>query len=267
MMSSIRPRQRSTIRQLRPRTQVLIRLGQLATIGLFLLAWDVAGRSRPLTLSDPGAVMRELGRWLQGTNGRWTDVAVTSKEALFGFVLAATAGVMLAAIVVASDSLLRFVMPFVGALNALPKIALAPLFVVLFGIDMRSKVYFVAAVLLFIPFFSLVSAARGLDQHLIQNVEMLGGARRHVIRHVHVPSMLTALITSLRLIAAWSLLAAIISEFIVSREGIGHVIKEGQQVLRNDIVLGGVLLVATVAFVVDRLLVWLERLLVRWRPS
>lgn len=249
------------------RALLAVRAAQVATVLAVLFVWDRAGQDQPLTVSTPSAVLTEVEGWITGDDGRWSDLAVTANEAALGFGLAMALGVTAAVVIASWAPLLRFSGPFVGLLNALPKIALAPLFVVLFGIDLQAKVLFVAAVLSFIPFFNLLSTVQGIDVNLIRNLRMLGAGRLAIFREVYVPATSLALVTSLRLMAAWALPAAIVSEIIASSEGVGFVMKEGENQLRMDIVLGSVVVVAAIAFAFDRIVVAVERRYTRWRPA
>jgi NitT/TauT family transport system permease protein len=148
---------------------------------------------------------------------------------------------------------------------ALPKLALAPIFLLVFGFGTESKVYFIAACLWFIPFHSLYTSLTVVDRSLLSNTRMLGARIHHRIWHVYVPSALRAALTTARVTAAFALIAAVIAEFLASTGGIGYEIQQAQQTVQPKFAIAGILIIATIGLIIDRLFVLFERLfIVKW---
>jgi len=154
--------------------------------------------------------------------------------------------------------------PIVAGLNGRPKIALGPLYLLLFGIGIWSKIYFVATVVFFIPFYSLFMSLRSIDFVLLQNIKILGASPRWLVLDVYLPALIGTLIGSLRLTASWAMLSAAVGEMLASSAGIGFKINQGQHLLQNDVVLAGIILISAIVLIVDRLLVRVERHFARW---
>lgn len=249
------------------RQRALVVAAQMLTVAALLYGWHVVGASSSTGFSNPADVGEQLLQWVRGDHGRWHDLSLTLQEASIGLLLAVLGGTALALAVTTTNWLLRFVTPFIVVVNAIPKLALAPLFILIFGIGMNAKVYYVTAGLAVLPFFALVNSVRDADPMLAVNVRVLGGGRRQVVRHVNLPAMGAALVATLRLSVTWALLVATVGETFVSQAGVGHVVRTGQQQLRNDVVLGGIIVVAVLAFVSDRILLRIERRLLRWRSA
>jgi NitT/TauT family transport system permease protein len=163
--------------------------------------------------------------------------------------------------------MLRFLAPFISALNALPKIALAPIFILWFGTGVTSKTLFVASLVTFMMFYATLFALKMLDQSLISNMRLLGASRIDLLLHVYAPAMVKQVISSLRTSSAWALLGAVIAEYLASNQGLGFLIAQGQQTFRTDVVVAGILVVAVLAVCIDRLLHFLERRLSRWSST
>ena len=240
------------------RRRLAVLVAQIATVLGLLFGWSHDSPNLEMGISRPTAVYHALRTWL--TNGALRSyIPVTLKEELFGFALGLGVALALALILASSRVLTEFCEPFIAVVNALPKFALGPLFVLVFGIHFLSKVYFVATAVFFVPFIAIFTAITTIDHDLLHNIRALGAGRRDLLQQVYVPATLSAVISSLRITATFALLAAVVSELIASTSGIGYEISSAQQNLQADFVLAGVLIVAAIAFFLDRLLVLFER--------
>lgn len=246
---------------------VSIRLVQVAIVTVILIAWHVAGANSEywdLVISRPESVLAMLGTWVDDPEW-WYDLCLTLQEAGIGYLLGVVVAVVLVAVVSSSSRLEAFLSPFLAAVNALPKIVLAPIFVLWFGIGVQSKVYFVAAALFFIVFFGVHTGLKTIDRALLDNARVLGASTRQVILTVHAPAVVTWLFASLRLSAATALLAAVVAEYLGATGGLGYRISSARSVLQTDAVIAGIFVIAVVAVIADRILVRVERHFSRWR--
>jgi NitT/TauT family transport system permease protein len=243
-----------------------ISFAQLVTVIIALSAWQWVGSDKNLTLfiSTPGAVAHQLVSW-SAEPAKWAAAGATLGEAALGFLIAVVSAVLLGSLVGGSASLARFFDPFITAANAVPKLAMAPLFIMIFGIGLVSKVYFVSTAVFFIPFYNIFAGFRAMDPVFVQNVRILGAGWGWRVRDVYAPALFGTLIASLRVTASWSVLAAVIAECIAASSGIGLIISQGQAELQNDVVLAGVVVVSTMVFIIDRSLVLIERRFASWR--
>lgn len=246
------------------RAGVSVRLAQAATVIVVLAVWQAYGSRPSIAVSSPSDVFAQLRQW-STTGDRWEDLRSTITVAARGLLLGMIVGGLMAIVVSLNASVARFLAPIIGALNALPRIALAPAFILAFGIGTNSKTFFVATALFLVPFYNIFTAIRNMDPVLARNARVLGGRRRNLVRDVYAPAVGAAVVVSLRLSAAIALLATLLSEFIASSSGIGNQIRQGQNFFENDIVLAGIVLIALVTFTVDRLALLVQRRALRWR--
>jgi NitT/TauT family transport system permease protein len=209
-------------------------------------------------------VASALGQWLTGSSLRH-DILVTLEESALGLLLALLIAIVLAIPLASSRRIADFANPFVAVVNAIPKIALAPLFLLVFGLGLRSKVYFIAAAVFFLPFYSLFRSLTTVDRAYLETVQVLGGNRAWRIRDVYLPAMVAATITSLRITVAFSLLSAVVAELVSSSEGIGYEIQQAQNNLQPNYIISGVLVVAVLVYVSDLILRFVERRTLAWR--
>ncbi|HEX5118069.1 MAG TPA: ABC transporter permease [Pseudonocardiaceae bacterium] len=242
---------------------------RVVLVGAFVAAWQVGGSSSTyatLVFSTPAAVVQRIGQWL--TDGSWwVSFGATLQEAVLGYLLGVAVALVLVAITAPSRLVTRFLAPFIAALNALPKIALAPVFILLFGTRLESKVLFIASLIGFMVFYAVSAAVQTIDRTLIANMRVLGASRTDLLRNVYGPAMLGQVIASLRVSSAWALLAAVIAEYLAANQGLGYLIAHGQQTFATADVIAGIVVVAFVAVALDRILVVVERRLSRWRPQ
>jgi ABC-type nitrate/sulfonate/bicarbonate transport system permease component len=256
------PRRRAGLRAI-----AVLAVQVLMVAGLVVI-WALASRRLGVRLlvSTPGAVISWWWEWAQGrrVNGL-EDLRVTLYEALLGYLLGIVLGVAGAVLMSASWWVRQVLAPLAAIANALPKIAMAPLFILVFGATLPGKVYFVTAGVVFIAFFSVYSGLRSIDRIYIDHVRALGAGRLWLIREVYAPATVGWLATSLRLMAAWSLASAVIAEYISSSSGMGYVIAFGQQLIKPEQVIAGILTIAAVAMAADRVIVQVERRFRGWR--
>jgi NitT/TauT family transport system permease protein len=266
-----RPRSATPMPPSARRRRRLIRTAQVLIVVALIGVWQWIGggsKTQALTISTPWDTARWIGQWAAGSQVHgWSDLVATLEEAALGWLLGVAIGVILAVVLASSAWMRLFGAPFVSVLNALPKIALAPLFILIFGETLTSKVYFVTAGIFFITFYNVFGGIRSIDLLLLRNARMLGASRAWLVREVYAPAILGWVMTSLRLTSAWALTAAVIAEYLGSIQGMGYIVSIGQQSANIPEVLGGVLVVAVVALIVDRILVHVERHFARWRQT
>jgi NitT/TauT family transport system permease protein len=249
----------------------VIRLAQVGLLAVILISWQIAGsvsETNRLLFSTPIDVATWIWDWAQGEYGNGlTDLAVTTAEALIGWVVGVALGAVVGAAMGSSRLLSDYGAPFVALLNAIPSIAFAPIFILIFGASYESKVYFVITVTFFIAFFSVFAGIRGIDANLLRNVRMLGASPLWKLRTVYAPATLGWLLTSLRLAWAWALAAAVVAEYLGAPQGMGSLVATGQRTDDVAAVLGGIIVVALVSLVGDRLIVRVDKRLRKWRVS
>jgi NitT/TauT family transport system permease protein len=156
--------------------------------------------------------------------------------------------------------------PYIKVLNAIPRIVLGSIFVVALGLGTTSKVLLAGVLVFFVVFFNAFQGVREVDRNLIANARVLGASRWQVTRHVVVPSALTWIIASLHVAFGFSIIGAIVGEFLGSQKGLGLVIATSQNNFNPNGVFAAMLIIAVVALTAEGLIGRLERRLLAWRP-
>lgn len=254
---------------LSPRSRTLVvRTTQAIIVIAVLIAWTQVGsrQTESLIISTPHRVADWIWAWLDGREGRGLhDLGHTLHGALYGFLIGIGIGVPLAIALASFRWLQLFATPFIAVFNALPKLALAPLFVLVLGNTLRAQAYFVATGILFIVFYNVFTGLRSIDKVYVQNARILGANAGWLAREVYAPAIVGWLMTSLRLMVTWALTGALVVEYMASTSGMGYVVATGQQLAAADQTIGAILIVSVVALAADRVIVRIERHYSKWR--
>ncbi|GHH86489.1 ABC transporter permease [Streptomyces sulfonofaciens] len=255
----------------RRRGVVLLSRGVLLV--LVLGVWEWFSRAKiidPFNFSMPSRIWDQIQQWTlhgtpQGSLGE--QIWYTLYEALLGWVAGVIAGVVLGIALGRVRFLADVMGPYIKVLNALPRIVLAPIFLIWFGLGPASKVAS-AVVLVFFPvFFNAFQGAREVDRHLIDNARILGARDRQVTFQVVIPAATSWIFTSLHVSFGFALIGAIVGEYIGATKGIGLLVSASQGTFNSAGVYAAMVILAVVALLAEGLLTFLENRLFRWKPA
>jgi NitT/TauT family transport system permease protein len=223
----------------------------------------------PFYYSKPSLIVARLWEWFTiGTSkgSIWSNLGVTLQEAVYGFLLGAVLGIVLGILFGRARMLAEVLSPFVQALNAVPRIVLAALFIIWFGLGMESKIA-TALVLVFFPvFFNAFQGAREVDRNLVDNARILGASRSQIMRSIVVPSATSWILASLHTAFGFALIGAIVGEYAGAAKGIGLLISTAQGTFDAAGIYAGMILSTVLALLAEVVLGSAERRLLRWRP-
>jgi NitT/TauT family transport system permease protein len=154
--------------------------------------------------------------------------------------------------------------PVMTLLNAVPRVILAPLFVIWFGIGTSSKVALAVVLVAVLMFFTVFTGIRQVDQRLVERIVTLGGGRAALIRHVYLPSVAAWVMGSLKVAIGFAFTGAVVGEFVAASRGLGYLLSFAQSTYNSALMLAIVLLIMVVVLGIFALGGWLERRLLRW---
>jgi NitT/TauT family transport system permease protein len=155
----------------------------------------------------------------------------------------------------------------VKAVNALPRVVLAPIFALWFGLGIWSKVALGVTLVFFIVFFNVYQGVKEVSPVILSNARMLGMNERQLMRHVYWPSALSWMFSSLHTSVGFALVGAVVGEYLGSSAGLGYTIQQAEGVFDVTGVFSGMLILAVVVILVDNLVTLVERRLLVWRPG
>ncbi|MFJ3246480.1 ABC transporter permease [Streptomyces sp. NPDC086782] len=253
------------------RTMVLS--GRILLLVAVLGLWEALSRAKaidPFNFSMPSQIWDQIWTWIthgtaQGSLGE--QIWYTLYEALVGWVFGVVVGVVLGIALGRITFLADVLGPYIKVLNSLPRIVLAPIFVIWFGLGPLSKIAS-AVVLVFFPvFFNAFQGAREVDRNLVANARILGASDRRVTLQVVIPSATTWIFTSLHVSFGFALIGAIVGEYIGATKGIGLLVATSQGTFNAAGVYAAMVILAAVALVAEGLLTFAERRIFRWKPA
>ncbi|MDQ6433189.1 ABC transporter permease [Mesorhizobium sp. LHD-90] len=238
-------------------------------VGIVGLAfWEAASRSFDLDfwISSPTAVATELVRW-ERSGHLWVDLRVTMTEASLGFIVGCIAGGFTGFVLGWTQRLGDILEPYIVALYSIPKIALAPLFVLWLGIGVTNKVMFAAMLVFFIVFFTTYRGVRSVDRELVQNAWLLGANRWDIWTKIAIPYSAVWMLTGLRIALPDALIGAIVGEFVASDAGVGYRIKEATAFVNTAGVFAGLFVLLLISLCLLSLLKLIENRTLRWQAG
>ncbi|HEX8971967.1 ABC transporter permease [Oryzihumus sp.] len=251
---------------------VMVNVVRVVLVAAWLAAWELAARTviDPFYYSMPSQIWTKLVEWFtvgtsQGTI--WENIAVTLQEAVYGFVLGSLAGVLLGVALGRSPFLADVLAPFIKGANAIPRIVLASLFVIWFGLGMSSKVATSFVLVFFAVFFNAFQGAREVDRVLVDNARILGAGRWDMLRTIILPSATSWILASLHVAFGFALIGAIVGEFTGADKGLGILINHAQGNFDAAGIYAGMIVTTVIALVAEWLISKVEVRLTAWRPA
>src|SRR5919198_1942853 len=252
----------------RPAGRSAIAALQLLVLAMLIACWEVGARTGfldPFFFSRPSDVGLKILEWLRGAT-IWGHLATTLAEAFLAFLIGTLFGVAFG-LAFARIGLLGAVFdPYIRILNALPRVILAPIFLLWFGLGVASKVALGVSLVFFVVFFNTYQGVRDVDVVLVDNARMLQASDRQLLRHVYLPSAMAWIFSSLHTSIGFALVGAVVGEYMGSARGIGYLVAQAQGVFDTTGVLAGLLLTSAVGLWGDLAINRVERYLLRWRP-
>jgi NitT/TauT family transport system permease protein len=238
--------------------------GTFSTI-VVLVAWELLGRYfevKPILLPLPTQILAELGAewwWYLGHAG------YTLMTTFIGFVLSVVGGVLIGALVVSSRLCERFVYPMIVAFNSVPKVAVAPLFVIWLGTGAEPKVAIAFLIAVFAVIVDTIHGLRSVPPDVMDLGRVLRGRWYDVFFKVKLPSALPSIIAGMKVAISLALVGAIVGEFVSSQRGLGYVIMSAQGTFDTPRVFAALFILALLGMLLYGALVWLERHATPWR--
>ncbi|HEY0531938.1 MAG TPA: ABC transporter permease [Actinoplanes sp.] len=244
---------------------------RLLLVVVWLGSWEIAATHwiDPFFYSKPSAIWDRLVGWFTtGTafGSIWTQLFVTLEEAVLGFLVGAVLGVVLGILLGRARFAAEVAAPFIKAANAVPRIVLASLFIIWFGLGLTSKVATAVVLVFFAVFFNAFQGAREVDRNLVDNARVLGASRVQVLTSIIVPSATSWIFASLHAAFGFALIGAVVGEYAGADKGLGLLISNAQGTFDAAGIYAAMLVVTVVALLAEWLITLLENRLLRWRP-
>ncbi len=242
---------------------------QLSLFVVLVGGWELVARLKwidPYLFSSPLAIGTRLVS-LAGSGVLFGHISLTAWETLLGFGLGSLLGIAAGMLLAFSPRLAAVLDPFIVALNGLPRVALAPLFVVWFGIGVASKVAVGASIVAFILLFATYLGMRNTDVALVQAVKALGATPHQLLVKVQLPFAIPWIFAGLKTGVAMALIGAVIGEFIAASRGLGWYIAYTGGTFDTTGVMAGLVVLGAMAVALDLAVARVGRRFTRWKPD
>ncbi|MFC5833951.1 ABC transporter permease [Nonomuraea insulae] len=262
------PRRRTDVKRM------IILVSRVALPVGLVLAWEFAAGD-PATdpgvlidsfyTSEPSEIWAALLGWIE-EGVLLKSVQATVAATLYGFAIGAASGILVGVVLGSSPTLGEIFRPLIVALNAIPRLALVPLFILWFGFGLGSKVALVGLIVFFLVFYSTYEGVRDVEQRLIDVLKVMNASRLTVQLKVRMPSAATWIIQGMRVSVPYALVAAVTAEIVGANTGIGYLIQRSAGNFFTAGVFAGIAVLVVVSVVVNALVTLLEKRLLRWKP-
>ncbi|MEC2040573.1 ABC transporter permease [Bacillus altitudinis] len=239
----------------------MTRVYQLIIFASFFSLWELASHFRlidPLIFSSPSAVCQLFVQKLSD-GSLINHMSITLFETVLGFLLGTFCGILLAAALWWSIRLANVLDPYLVILNAMPKVALAPILIVALGPGMISIVAMGAIISVIITTIVIYTAFQEVDENYLKVMKTFGAKKRTVFREVILPASIPTMISAIKVNVGLSWVGVIVGEFLVSSKGLGYMIIYGFQVFNFTLVFLSLFIIAVFATIMYQLVEWLER--------
>ncbi len=233
---------------------------------VFLLLWQ--GASGRLVdsffISNPLEVGTRLMEWI-ADGSLFLHIWATVYATVMGFLVGSVGGLILGIWLGVSPFTSRLLNPYLNALNALPKVALAPLFVLWFGLGIESKVALAAVLVLFLVFLNTYAGVREVDQDLIDGARLMKATRTQVITKVIVPSAMSWVFVGLKISVPYALIGAVLGEMIAANRGLGYLVQFSGSQFDSAGVFAVLIVIALLAVALNFLVEIVQHRMEQWR--
>jgi len=246
--------------------QVLVAIVAIA-IWQFFTHVPINGRLwlDPFFFSKPFDVVERIWRWFV-TGTVWIHLWVTLVESMLAFVVGSLAGTLIGFWFARQPLIAAVFDPYVKMMNALPRVVLAPIFVLWLGLGIWSKVALGFTLVFFIVFFNVYQGVKEVSPTVLANARMLGMGERQLMRHVYWPSALSWMFSSLHTSVGFAVVGAVVGEYLGSARGLGYLIQQAEGIFDVAGVFAGMFVLAAFVILIDALVTVVERRLLVWRP-
>ena len=265
--------------KIKPRAATL-RAWQLGLLVLMFLFWDAMtrpgfippfmfdnDRQASFFFGQPLVIFERIWQWFVTDADIYRHLAVTLAETAMAFAIGAGTGLAGGLWLALSPMASALLEPYIKAFNSMPRIVLAPIFSVWFGLGMGSKVALGVTLVFFIVFFNVYQGVKEVSPVVLANARMLGASQRQLLRFVYLPSATSWVFSSLHTSVGLAFVGAVVGEYLGSSQGVGYLILQAEGTFDINTVMAGILVLTAFALVLDGLVGRIEGRLMKWQPK
>lgn len=256
---------------------------QIALLIVLLVAWHVASRNEQFAffVGEPIQVAGRIWSWfmpvaippnvlfpegLPGNADVYLHLGVTLLETVLAFLIGTVLGLACGLWLALARTASLVFDPYIKAANSMPRVILAPIFALWFGLGIWSKVALAVTLVFFIVFFNVYQGVREVSPVVLANARMLGANQRQLLRTVYLPSATSWVFSSLHTSVGLAFVGAVVGEYLGSARGVGYLILQAEGTFDVNTVFAGIVVLTAFALVLDAIVGVLEKRLMKWQP-
>jgi NitT/TauT family transport system permease protein len=257
-----------------------LRAWQLGLLVVILVVWYVLtapgllpnfmfdnDRQAAFFFGEPLKVFGRIWDWFFVNHDIYEHLWVTLVETVLAFGIGTVLGLGCGLWLALSPLAGAIADPYIKALNSMPRVILAPIFAVWFGLGIASKVALGVTLVFFIVFFNVYQGVKEVSPVVLANARMLGASRRQLLRHVYLPSATSWVFSSLHTSVGLAFVGAVVGEYLGSSRGVGYLILQAEGSFDIDTVMAGIVVLTVFALALDAAVGRIEKRLMRWQPA
>jgi len=248
---------------------VTLALCQAGLLFVIFGAWYVlteTGVLAPFFFGRPFKVAQVIWEWF--TSGKiYPHLAITLVETILAFAVGSLLGLGIGLWLALTPLASALADPYIKAMNAMPRVILAPIFAVWFGLGITSKVALGVTLVFFVVFFNVYQGVKEVSPVVLANARMLGASKRQLLRFIYLPSAMSWVFSSLHTAVGMAFVGAVVGEYLGSAKGVGYLILQAEGVFDIDTVIAGIFVLTVFALLLDYIVTRVEAQLLVWRPK
>ena len=224
-------------------------------------------RQAAFFFGEPVAIFARIWDWFVAERDIYAHLWVTLLETVLAFLIGTAAGLAVGMWLALSPVAAAILDPYIKAANSMPRVILAPIFAVWFGLGIASKVALGFTLVFFIVFFNVYQGVKEVSPVVLANARMLGANPRQLLRHVYLPSATSWVFSSLHTSVGLAFVGAVVGEYLGSSQGVGYLILQAEGTFDINTVMAGIIVLTAFALVLDALVGRIEKRLMKWQPK
>lgn len=243
----------------------LIHFIQILIIVLILCLWEYLSNKNIINsfiYSSPSRAVNTIYK-LYVDGNLFNHIWITVYETFISFILATLIGTFIAIILWYNRFIYKVVEPYLTIINSLPKVALGPIIIIIFGANINSIIIMALLISLIVTISSVYNGFINTDSNKIKLLRSFGASKWQILWNLVIPYNYHVIINSLKINVSMSLIGVIMGEFLVSKEGIGYLINYGSQVFNLNLVFGGIIILLIVSYLMYVIVVYIEKILIK----
>ncbi|MBQ2872565.1 MAG: ABC transporter permease [Bacilli bacterium] len=242
-----------------------VHMCQIIIIVSFIFIWEYLSSNNIINsfiYSSPSKAFKTIYSLYQEGN-LFNHIWVTVYETFISFSLATILGTIIAIILWYSKFLFKVIDPYLTVINSLPKVALGPIIIIIFGANINSIIIMALLISLIVTISNVYNGFISTDKNKIKLLRSFNASKWQILIYLVIPGNYHVIVNSLKINVSMSLIGVIMGEFLVSKEGIGYLINYGSQVFNLNLVFGGIIILLVVSYVMYVMVVYIEKVLIR----